>query len=111
MEEVTARIDIFDITSPLLTRASKLPVERKGSSFRDVHWQLRDVETGDVTVPFDTVTNSTRASNDASGMFFRLDTSNLTPGHSYVVDVLVALGDDRQVYESASSPFRIGVTA
>lgn len=110
-ESPTVRLDIFDVTSPYLTRATRLPVERAGASFRDVHWRLRDVMTGDVVVPFDTVNNSTRASNDASGMYFVLDASNLTQGRSYVIDALVVLGNDRQVYESVSAPFKVSDTA
>lgn len=110
-EAPTVRIDIFDVTSPHLTRASRVPVVRPSAVFRDVHWQLRDAMTGDIAVAFDTVGNSTRASNDASGMYFRLDASNLTPGRSYVVDILVTTGGDEQVYQSASTPFKVAPTA
>jgi hypothetical protein len=107
-EQVTLRINIFDRTSPYLKQATRVPVELPGKVVRDVHWQVSDAVTGAVVVPFDTEKNSTRASSDASGMYFKLDASNLTAGHSYVIDVLVATGDDRQVFESASPAFRVG---
>lgn len=110
-ERRTARIDIFDVSSPQLRRGSRLPVTRPSAVFRDVHWQLRDLMTGRVIVPFDLENNSTRASNDASGMYFEFDASNTIKGRSYVIDVMVVTGNDRQVYSAASSPFKVVDTA
>jgi hypothetical protein len=77
---------------------------------RDVHYQIRDAVTDIIEIPFDTVNNSTRVSNDTAGMYFKLDTSNLTSGRSYVIDVLITTGDNQQLYKSASPAFRVGVT-
>lgn len=105
-EESTFKINIFDYTTPVI-RASRLPVELPGIVVRDVHYQIRDNETQDVIVPFDTDKNSTRASSDEDGMYFKLDMSNLTAGHSYVIDVLINSLNNRQVYRSASPVFRV----
>lgn len=110
-EQTTLRINIFDITAPIVQRATRLPVQIPGKVVRDVHFQVRDAVTKTVVVPFDTVWNSTRASSDAQGMYFRLDSSNLTAGRSYVIDVLIVSGDDQQLYEAASPAFRVGDTA
>lgn len=105
-QEATLRINIFDHTSPLITIV-KVPVELPGLVIRDVHWQVRDVVTQVVEIPFDTVHNSTRASSDTSGMYFRLDISNLTPGRTYVIDVMVVVGNDRQLHKASSPIFRV----
>lgn len=105
-QEPTLRINIFDHTSPFVT-VVKVPAELPGLVIRDVHWQVRDVVTQAIEVPFDTVNNSTRASSDTSGMYFRLDASNLTPGRTYVIDVLVTTGNDRQLHRDASPVFRV----
>lgn len=105
------RVNIFDRTAPYVTRASRLPVELPGDIIRDVHCQVRDTITGLVCVPFDTATNSTRVSNDSAGMYYRLDASNLTIGHSYVIDVLIMTGDDQQTYESVSPQFKMADAA
>lgn len=110
-ESSIVRIHIFDTTSPHLLRASRLPVERPGATFRDVHWRVRDAVTDLVVIPFDAVNNSTRASNDDLGMYFKLDASSLTNGRTYVIDVMVTTGDDEQVYQSASPSFRVVGTA
>lgn len=105
-EEATLRINIFDHTSPLIT-VVKVPVELPGLVIRDVHWQIRDSVTNIVEVPFDTVHNSTRASSDTSGMYFKLDASNLTPGRTYVIDVMILTGNDRQLHRDASPVWRV----
>jgi len=110
-EQAVLRVNIFDYTSPYLLQATRLPVELPGVVVRDVHYQVRDAVTRQVAVPFDVVTSSTRVSNDSAGMYFRLDASNLTPGHTYVIDVLVVTGDGQQLYEAASPPFKVDAAA
>lgn len=109
-EQLTLRVHIFDLTSPYVIQAVHIPVEMPGVVVRDVHYQVRDSVDGYVVVPFDTVNNSTRLSNDSTGMYFKLDTSNLIIGHTYVIDILVVTGENKQVYENASPAFRVGAT-
>ncbi len=104
------RVNIFDYTSPLLS-VVRFPVDTPGIVIRDVHYQVRDAVSHDVVVPFDTVYNSTRLSNDASGMFFFMDMSNLTPDRSYVFDVLVVTAGNHQIYKSVSPIFRVSDTS
>lgn len=105
-ENPVIRVHLFDGTAPLVM-ASRLPVEQPSIVVRDVHWQVRDDVTGLVEIPFDTQNNSTRLSSDANGMFFRLNASNLTRERSYVIDILVVAGTNRQVYRNASPVFRV----
>lgn len=106
-EEVTLRVNLFDITSPTILLATRLPVERPGSVIRDVHYQVRDDVTGVIEIPFDTRLNSTRLSSDASGMFFKFDMSNLTVDRSYVFDIMVITSGIRRVYKGSSPIFRV----
>jgi hypothetical protein len=106
-ECTTLRVNIFDYTQPYLLNAIKLPVELPGITIRDVHYQVRDNDSCFVAIPFDTITNSTRLSNDSSSMFFNLDASNLTRGRSYVIDVLIVTNNNKQLYKSVSAPFRV----
>lgn len=101
------RVNIFDYTQPFLLNASRLPVELAGIVIRDVHYQIRDNDNGMIAVPFDLTNNSTRLSNDSQNMFFTLDTSSLTPGHSYIIDIQVVTNNTKQHYRGASSPFRV----
>jgi hypothetical protein len=110
-EQTTLRLNIFDHTSPMLTQYVKLPVELPGAVIRDVHYQVRDVDSDRVAIPFDLTYNSTRVSNDSAGMYFKFDFANLTPAHRYVVDVLVVTGDNQQLYKAASATFRVDALA
>jgi hypothetical protein len=105
-EETVLRVNIFDHTSPLV-KASRLPVEQSSLVVRDVHYQVRDDVTGNIEIPFDLSKNSTRCSSDASGMYFRIDTSNLTVNRSYVIDVMIITGNNRQTYLATSPVFRV----
>jgi hypothetical protein len=105
-EKTVLRINIFDYTSPLVT-VVKRSVELPGIVVRDVHYQIRDVNTQAIFVPFDTAQNSTRASSDSAGMFFSLDTSNLTKDRLYTIDVMIVTGNNTQIYKNASPVFRV----
>jgi len=108
-EQTFLRVNIFDYTQSYLVTVNRLPVELPGIVVRDVFYQIRDSVTGRIAIPFDMVTNSTRVSNDNKGMYFKLDCSNLTPQHTYVVDIMVVTEDNTQFYKAASPAFRVDV--
>jgi hypothetical protein len=105
-EETVLRINIFDQSSPLI-KFSRIPYLIPGITIRDVYYGVRDTSTNEMVIPFDTAENSTKASSDASGMFFKLDMSNLTNERSYVIDVLLVTGNNTQRYLAASPVFRV----
>lgn len=87
------------------TPPSRTPRASKTVLYRDVHYQIREKQTGNICVPIDTVTNSTRMSNDEDRYYFTLPTSCLSPGIVYVVDVVIWNGTDRVDFKSASGQF------
>lgn len=103
-EEPLVRLNIFDETNPniFLTR---LPVEAPNSVINDAFYQIRDVTTNEVLVPFDEQKRSTKISSDSSGMFFKFDTSNLRPGSAYVIDVLLSTNGVKEKFMNVSSNF------
>jgi len=109
-EQTVLRVNIFDYTAPYVTNALRLPVELPGVIIRDVHYQVRNLGSGNLAIPFDLKTNSTRISNDSAGMYFKIDSSNLTKGNTYVIDILIVTGNNKQLYKSASPAFRVDVT-
>jgi hypothetical protein len=105
-ENIVIRINIFDYTSPLI-KFVKMPIELSGKVLRNVHYQVRDSQTGDVIIPFDKIYNSTRASSDNKGMYFELDTSNLKNQRSYVIDIMISTQDNDYIYKNVSNIFQI----
>jgi hypothetical protein len=87
------------------TPPSRTPRSSKTVLYRDVHYQIREKHTGNICVPIDTITNSTRMSNDEERYYFTLPTSCLSPGVVYVVDVVIWNGTDRVDFKSASGQF------
>lgn len=106
-ELTTLRVHIFDYTAAVFLSPVRGPVDDPGVIIRDVHCQVRDANTGRLAVPFDLTGNSSRVSNDATGMYFKLDTANLTTGHSYVIDIMIVTGNNRQLFKSVSGVFRV----
>jgi hypothetical protein len=105
-ENPLLKVHIFDFTSPTISGA-RLPIELPGIVLRDVHFQVRNVDTNEAVIPFDLSTNSTRVSNDASSMYFKLDMSALVPERSYVIDVMTVNCLDTQLYGNVSPVFRV----
>lgn len=105
-EQPVVRVHMLDVTQPQFT-LTRLPIERPSAIYDNVHYQVRDVGTNSVEIPFDTEHNSTRLSSDVNGMYFNLDMSNFLPNHTYVIDIMVTIGNNKQIYKSASPIFKV----
>jgi hypothetical protein len=105
-DELTARVNVFDQTSPLV-KVTRVPVELPGVVVKSVYYQVRDTVTNEVVVPFDDVKNSTKVSSDSEGMFFKMDVSGLTTGRTYVVDIMISHDGTKTKYTNISPVFRV----
>ena len=74
----------------------------KSIVFANAYYQIRDVSTGQIFIPFQTSGNSTRISSDGKEMYFDFSTRGLAVGRSYTFDILVILGNNRNVYKTKS---------
>jgi len=108
-EKVPVRVNIFEYTSPSI-KLVKRPIELQGLVVTKTYYQVRDVTTNEVVIPFDEKHNSTRVSSDGTGMYFILDTSNLTKERSYVIDIMLKLGGTSKIYNASSNVFKISDT-
>jgi len=108
-EKVQIRLNIFDYISPAI-KLVKRPVELPSSVIRKTYYQVRDITTNEVAIAFDEKYSSTRVSSDGTGMYFTLDTSNLTKERSYVIDIMIVMGGVNKIYHSVSNVFKISDT-
>ena len=53
-------------------------------------YRVRDFQTGDILIDFDTIRGSTKLSTDSSGMYFEFYIDALPRGRTYVFDFLVS---------------------
>lgn len=105
------RVNVFDPDSPAII-ASRVGVPSPSGYqgiIEDACYAVRDIVTEETVIPFDFDKHSTRISSDASGMFFKLDMSNLIPGRSYVIDVALKIASMKNVYSSTSPIFKINM--
>jgi len=108
-EIIPVRVNIFDYTSPLI-ELSRVPVESPGALqgiVTSAFYSIRNSNTQEVVIPFDTLKGSTRVSCDSKGMFFRVDTSNLAKEQSYVIDIKILIGGEYQLYKNVSPIFKV----
>jgi hypothetical protein len=108
-ENVFVRLNIFDHTSPLIKLVKK-PIELSSLVLRKAYYQVRDVSTNEILIPFDETYSSTRISSDSDGMYFNLDISNLTKERSYTIDIMLVMGGTKKVFKSVSSVFKVSDT-
>lgn len=108
-KEIVVRVNLFD-RQTVGQRVSKIPSKSVGSTVRDTHVSIRDLDTGETVVPFDKSRGSSRCSSDSDGMWFRLFTHGWVVGHRFVVDVMTSTNGVDTIYRDVSAPFRIVAT-
>lgn len=67
--------------------ASKLPLEQNSLVFPNMYYQIRDVNSGKILVPFESDNNGTRISIDDDGMYFNLFMEDLPVGRVYGIEL------------------------
>lgn len=100
-EEVFVRLNIFNHSSPYI-KLVKRPMELPGIVIKKCYYQIRDYSSNEILIPFDETYNSTRVSSDDSGMYFKIDMSNLNKDRSYALDVMISLGGSKNVYKTVN---------
>ena len=103
--KVRARFVIFDVEEKV--KAIKVPLYRASDILTSCHYRIRDANSDDVLVPFDTTDNSTLMSTDSQGMYFDFFTQDLDLGRTYTFDVLIIDKGIQQVFKNVSGKFRI----
>jgi hypothetical protein len=84
----------------------KLPSNFQGI-ISDASYSVRDTLSGEEIIPFDFEKGSTRISTDTEKMYFDLDTSNLFPNRSFVIDVTLLMGGKKILYRDVTPIFKV----
>jgi hypothetical protein len=101
------RVFAFDYLGDEHYLAKKLPYENVSNIFENMFYRVRDANTNDILIPFDTIYNSTRVSTDSKGMYFDLYMTSLYPGRVYEIDILLNDKGTQQIFKGVSGRFRI----
>lgn len=105
-QDITARVNIYDFNDPFV-KLVKMPVELSGIVLNSVYYSVRNIESGEVVIPFDNIKNSTKVSSDSEGMFFTINSSCLDVERTYVIDIMILLNGIKSIHQNSSSNFRI----
>tara|TARA_E500000331_G_C17227358_1_gene700927 strand:- start:889 stop:1518 length:630 start_codon:yes stop_codon:yes gene_type:complete len=103
---IKLRIFGRDLNNDRLT-SSKKPYSRDSIVFDEVYYRVRDVNSGDILIPFERNKNGTRVSSDKEGMFFELRMNNLFSGRTYKFEFLVIDRGIETIIEDAGTRFRV----
>jgi len=85
----------------------KIPLEKKSQIFHQMYYRVRDFQTNDILIDFDTVNNSNRLSCDSHGMYFEFYVGSLPRGRTYVFDFLIKKAGFDTIITDAASKFRV----
>lgn len=81
------RFRIFAQNPLEMAKVSKLPFERKSLLLKQMHYQIRDSNSGKIHVPFDLLYNGTKMSVDDDGMYFDFYMEDLEMGRNYAIEL------------------------
>ncbi len=99
------RIRIFIEAADREVVFTKGPIDKPSEIFEEVYYSVKDAVSGNVIIPFDVGSNSTRLSTDSIGMYYDFYMSNLPRGRAYVFEYLVVQGGVNTYINDAASKF------
>jgi hypothetical protein len=102
-----SRLRVFAENADRTITFSKTPIEKPSEIFSNMHYRVRDFGSGNIIVPFDTSSNSTKLSSDNIGMYFDFYMSSLPRGRAYVFDYLIKQNSFDVVIKDTASKFII----
>ena len=106
-ERAKFRVFARDIDAEM--QASKLPVSLDSIILNEIYYQVRDVVSNDIIIPFEQDNDGTRMSSDSNGMYFEIIMSSLFPGRSYAVDFLIIESGNQIFLHADDVRFRVDI--
>lgn len=102
-EKVRLRVFVENANKELVLR--KTPFETPSSFYANMMYRVRDVDSGDIIIPFDEI--STKLSHDTKAMYFDFYMSSLPRGKAYAFDFMIKENNFDVVIKDAASKFII----
>ena len=99
------RIRVYAENRDRPIKYTKLPLDLPSEIFSKMYYRVRDFNSSEIIIPFDSVNNSTLLSTDSEGMFFDFYMDSLPPGRAYVFEFLIQDSGFNQTIMNAGSKF------
>ena len=101
------KIQFFVTDNNIKQRSYKTPYRLKSTILSNAYYRIRDLDTGQIIIPFETTNGATKLSSDQDGLYFTLRTEVLPRGRSYVIDLLMKDYGQEQVFLAVGQGFRV----
>jgi hypothetical protein len=102
-EKVRLRVFVENADRELVLR--KTPYETPSEIYDKMYYRVRDAESDEILIPFDTL--ATRLSNDTKALYFDFYMNSVPKGRTYVFDFLIKINNFDVVIKDAASNFII----
>jgi len=102
---VKFRVFAENIDRPV--RYKKLPFVTPSEILTSLFYRVRDVDSGDVIIPFETENGGTLCSTDSNGMYFTCYMDSLFKGRLYTFDFMVIDSGVNQIFTDVAAHFRV----
>jgi len=106
MPDDKVRFRVFVENVDRAVRYKKLPFVTKSEIFTSMYYRIRDDESNEVIVPFDTG-GGTLCSTDSDGMYFDVYMDSLFKGRLYTIDFLIKDRGIDQIFTQVAAKFRV----
>ena len=101
------KIAFFVTDRNIKQKVYKVPYRTKSSILEKAYYRIRDLDTGDEVIPFETANNGTRLSSDGDNIYFNLRTEALPRGRNFTVDLMIKDFGQDQIFLNVGQGFRV----
>ena len=103
-DKVRFRVFVENVDRPV--KYKKVPFVTKSEIFTSMYYRIRDDESNEIIIPFDT-NGGTLCSTDSDGMYFDIYTDSLFKGRLYTIDFLIKDRGIDQIFTQVAAKFRV----
>ena len=86
-ERIKFRVFVYDLDKR--RSAGRIPISVDSEILQKVYYRVRDINSGEIIIPFTADNNGTRLSTDSGGLFFEMFMEDLSVGRMYTFDFLI----------------------
>jgi hypothetical protein len=101
------KIEFFVTDKNIKQKVYKTPYRLKSTILDSMYYRIRDIDTSQIVIPFETTNEATKMSSDNNGMYFTLRTEVLPRGRNYTIDLLVKDFGQEQIFLNVGQGFRV----
>ena len=101
------RVLVHDMSPSTNVMFTRVPIEPVSLNFSSMYWQLVDVYTGNIIIPFDVDDASTRVSLDNVGMYFDFWPGDLSIGRVYAFEFMIVDNNEVVIISKNLPTFRV----